>query len=690
MARPISRLALALFAVGLLNVTFVAAQSPKRAMTVDDILNAPSVNGPQISPDGKWIVFSKSDPDWKENKRHSYLWMVSTEGGRPFQFTGTDGDGSPLWSTDGETIAFLRSKKDGDGAAGSGEGRQIWTINPSGGEATKLTDHKDGINAFHWSADGKQIFFIANDAKTEAEKKAIKGGDDAIFVDEGANGQGMGEWEGIWVFDLGTKKERRITKDHMLFSSFDPSPDGNQIAFCGRTQNARNDINLSEIYFVDVASGQLTRLTNNEAPESEVRWSPDGKSIAFLAPHDKRWELANEKIWVLDVSTRTYKKVSGDFEGSVDYYQWAPDGRHMIFNAAQRTARNLYELDLETGKTRQLTDRPGVLFVGSATKNLTRAAGIYSTPQQPAEVGVVDLDKHQFSPLTDFGAWVKDLTLARSEVVKWKSKDGMEIEGLLYLPADYKEGARLPLILTIHGGPAGAFSNGFGGIYDVYTGLGFAVLCPNVRGSSGYSDTFLRADMHDLGGGDYQDLMTGVDSMIARGIANPDKLGVRGWSYGGILGGWTITQTNRFKAASLGAMVADWKSEYGTAFGFDVRLWYIGGPPWENPEGYVKESAYSYVKNVTTPTLLLHGEQDNIDPIGESMSFYQALKERGVKTRFIRFPREPHGFREPHHQRIRDVEEIAWMEKYINGIDWKCPRPEENSEKKEAEKDPGR
>jgi dipeptidyl aminopeptidase/acylaminoacyl peptidase len=687
MSRLIPALALGL----LISVGVAVAQTAGRPMTVDDILDAPAVGGAQVSPDGKWIVFSKSDLDWKENKRHSYLWMVSTEGGRPFQFTGNDGDASPWWSPDGKTIAFLRGKNGGDAAAGAeAEGRQIWTISLMGGEATKLTDHKDGITAFHWSADGKQAFFVANDPKSDADKKVLKSGEDAIFVDEGPNGQGRGEWEGLWVFDLAAKKERRITKDQMIFGSFDPSPDGKQIAFCGRKENARNDINLSEIYLADVATGDLTRLTNNEAPESEVRWSPDGKTIAYLAPHDKSWELANEKIWTFDVATRKYKKVSGDFDGGIDYYQWSADGRHMVFNAQQRTARNLYELDVENGTSRKLTDSPGVLIVGSVSSDGKKAAAIYSTPQQPGEVGVVDVDKKAFSQLSDFNSWIKDVALAKSEIVKWKSKDGLEIEGILYLPSDYKQGNRIPLILTIHGGPAGSFSYGYSGIYHVYTGLGFAVLCPNVRGSSSYSDALIRGAMHDLGGGDYQDLMTGVDSIIARGIADPNKLGLRGWSYGGILGGWTITQTNRFKAASLGAMVADWKSEYGTAFGFDVRLWYIGGSPWDNPEGYVKESAYSYIKNVTTPTLLLHGEQDNIDPIGESMSFYQALKERGVKARFIRFPREPHGFREPHHQRTRDVEEIAWMEKYINGVDWKCPRPGDKSDQKEADKDAGK
>jgi dipeptidyl aminopeptidase/acylaminoacyl peptidase len=225
----------------------------------------------------------------------------------------------------------------------------------------------------------------------------------------------------------------------------------------------------------------------------------------------------------------------------------------------------------------------------------------------------------------------------------------------------------------VHGGPAGVWTTSFRGINHVYAGLGWAVLEPNVRGSSSYGDALLRGNMKDIGGGDYQDLMTGVDALVAEGLVNPDQLAIRGWSYGGILGGWTITQTNRFKAASVGAMVSDWTSEYAMGFNHDVRLWYIGGTPWENPAAYRQRSAYTHIAKVTTPTIVIHGERDTTDTIGQSMMFYQGLKDRGVPVRFVRFPREPHGFREPHHQRIRDVEEIAWLMKHARGVEWQAP-----------------
>ena len=239
----------------------------------------------------------------------------------------------------------------------------------------------------------------------------------------------------------------------------------------------------------------------------------------------------------------------------------------------------------------------------------------------------------------------------------------------------------------MHGGPAGVWSTSFRGINDVYAGLGWAILEPNVRGSTSYGDALLRGNTKDIGGGDYQDLMTGVDAMIAQGVADPDQLAIRGWSYGGILGGWTITHTTRFKAASLGAMVTDWSSEYAMGFNFDVSRWYIGGTPWTNAEAYHEQSSYSHIASVTTPTILFHGERDTTDTIGQSMMFYQGLKDRGVPVRFIRFPREPHGFREPHHQRIRDAEEIHWLMKYTRGVEWTAPERED--EGKAAKKTSG-
>src|SRR5262245_4115052 len=275
-------------------------QRPKRPMTVDDVLDMIAVSDPEISPDGKWVVFGRSDLDWKRNRRQARLWIVSTEGSHPFQFTSEDGDSSPQWSPDSKSVAFLRGRPEpqagqpqqsGEGA--TPEGRQIWLIKTDGGEAAKLTTHKGGVQNFRWSADGKSIFFVSKEPRSDDETRMMKGGDDAIYVDEGPNGQGRDQWSELWMLDVASGKERRVSKDKFAISSFDPSPDGRRVAIVARRENTRNGIDLSEIYLVDVETGVLTRLTDNQAPENEVEWAPDGKHLAYLAPDDKKWELAS-------------------------------------------------------------------------------------------------------------------------------------------------------------------------------------------------------------------------------------------------------------------------------------------------------------------------------------------------------------------------------------------------------------
>jgi dipeptidyl aminopeptidase/acylaminoacyl peptidase len=659
----------------------MAQEAPKRPMTVDDALDMVQVSNPQISPDGKWVLFSRSELDWKENKRKTRYWMVSSEGGEPFQFLSGEQDSSPLWSPDSKTVAFLGNREQG------AQGRQIYLIRANGGEATKLSDHKDGLSSFRWSEDGKAIFFLANDAKTEEQKKAEKAGDDAIAVDEGPNGQSRGEWNQLWIIEVAPKKERQITKDRIIIRDYEPSPDGTQVACTYRTENARNSGNLSEVAIVDVRSGTLAKVTDNRAPEGNVSWSPDGKLLGFTAAGTVDWDLRNSKLWLMDVATRQSRLASGTFESGVSEYWWVPDGKTIFFAGPNRICRTIYRLDVASGKITPVVDIKGALGVSSLSMDRSLAAGTYSDPRTPPDICLIDTKIGKKTQLTRANPQVEKLALVKAEVINWKSKDGLEIEGILYLPEDYQPGTRLPLILNVHGGPAGAFSYSFSPSYCIYAGMGFASLAPNVRGSSGYTDALLRGNMRDLGGGDYQDLMTGVDTLVARGIADPDKMGIKGWSYGGILGGWTITQTSRFKAASLGAMVSDWSSEFAMGFNHDVRLWYIGGTPWENPDRYRQMSSYTHIKNAQTPTILFHGEQDATDTVGQSMIFYAGLKERGIPVKFLRYPREPHGFREPHHQRSRDIEEIAWFQKYVLGIDWKPPvRPEDQKEDKSKQK----
>lgn len=669
------------FAAALIVAAPVAAQETgRRPMTTDDGLDLVSVGSALIHPDGSWVLFQKSELDWKGNKRKTSWWRADAAGDAPYRYLGEEGGSAPAFSPDGSRLAFTRPV---DGKA------QIFLLRTSGGEAQKLTDHKTSVSRFEWGGDGSALIFVADEARPEEEEKRRKDGEDHIVVDEGPNGQDASVWQNLWRVDAASGEILRLTERDQRIGAFSVSPDGSKVAFTARFENRRNQQYLSEIFLLDLASGEIRRLTENGSPEGGLRWAPDGLRLAYEAPSDGEWDLRLGKLWVMDTGTGERRMVSGAFEGNIGSYVWTPDGMEILFGALHRTDANLYRLEVASGAVTQVTRATGALSPESFSRDRTRMAYTVQSLDRPADVWVGGTDGSEGRRLTDANPWVaRDIELARSEVVRWRSADGLEIEGVLIVPADGRSGPR-PLLLHIHGGPAGVFANRFSAAYHVWAGLGYAQLLPNVRGSSGYSDALLRGNMRDIGGGDFQDLMTGVDWAVARGIAHPDSLAVRGWSYGGILGGWTVTQTDRFKAASLGAMVSDWTSEYGPGFNHDVRLWYIGGTPWENPEGYRQKSALTHVANVTTPTLLIHGMNDLTDTEPQSMMFFQALKDQGKTTRYLRFPREPHGFREPRHQRTRDVEEIRWIQQYVRGVEW-TPWVRPAAEKKEDADDVSR
>jgi len=650
----------------------VAGQE-RRAMTTDDGLDMVQVGGAMISPDGSWVLFSKSELNWEENERETTWWRVSAEGGEPYRYIGDDGGGNFQFSPDGSRLAFTRSVDDES---------QLFLLPTTGGEAVQLSEHETSIGSYAWSEDGSKIIFAATEPRTEEEEEAREAGYDAIFVDEGPNGQQSGNWNNLWLIEVESGAKRRLTDTDHRIGSFSVAPNGDRILFTSRIENRRNQQNLSEIQLLELETGNVRQLTDNSAPEGALSWAPDGRSFAYMAGTDGEWELLLGKIWVMDPDRGDRRIVSGAFDGNIGNFVWTPDASAILFSGLHGTNNNLYRINLGSDSVEQITSSVGSLAPSSFSRDRTKMAYVFQDFDTPADIWVGLTDGTDAVRLTDANPTIiEEIVLGQGEVIRWESRDGTEIEGILMLPAEYQSGA-LPLLLHIHGGPAGVFRNSFSASNHVWAGLGYAQLFPNVRGSSGYDDDLLRGNLRDIGSGDYEDLMTGVDELISRGIADPDKLGLRGWSYGGILGGWTITQTDRFKGASVGAMVSDWTSEYGPGFNHDVRLWYIGGTPWDNTDEWRERSALTHVANVTTPTLVLHGINDRTDTEPQSMMFFQALKDQGKITRYIRFPREPHGFREPRHQRTRDVEEIRWIQKHVRNIEWTpWERPEKDEKK---------
>jgi len=660
----------------LITLSVVSWAQEIRPLGIDDELDRIEPSETAMSPDGTSVVFVQSELNWKKNERNTHLVRISTVDKDSVAFTRGPFDRAPAWSPDGRFVAFLRK---------TGEEKerknQIWAIRADGGEPFPLTEFSEGILRFVWSPDSESVVFTAQDPVDDDTKKRMKNGDDAIYVFEGPNGQGRDRWSNVWIVPIANGEPRRVTREEMLVSDLDVSPDGKYAAFVFRRENTRNRENLAEVGMVrlDGAGTGVVRLTDNHAPESKVRFSPDGRSLGYLAPGVSGWELRQGRLYVMDLETREARFVSAGFEGDIRDFRFVDTGRiHLV--AGVRTNGGVFTLNVDDTSPARIAPAlaaPGVARDVSFSTHGRRAAFVWSDGDTPPEVGVVTLGTGTAATapelLTNLNPQLRERALSSVERVQWRSRDGLEVEGLLYLPPGKVEGDAVPLILEIHGGPAGVFTNSWRGDRHVYGGLGYAILAPNVRGSSAYGDGWLRGNMKDIGGGDFDDLMTGVDHVIERGIADAEHLGVRGWSYGGILGGWVITHTDIFRAASLGAMVSDWRSEYGQGFNYDVNLWYIGGDPWSNPDAYLERSALTHVQNVTTPTLLLHGEADTVDTIEQTMNFFNALWEKGTPTRFIRFPREGHGFREPRHQRVRLAEELAWMERYVRDIDWTPP-----------------
>ena len=648
-----------------------------RPMTVDDSLDMDSVGGALMSPGGEWVMFSKNQLDWDENERNTKWYMIPSSGGEAFEYIGDEGGGSFQFSPDGKYLTLSRSV-DGD--------RQIYWMRTAGGEAVQLTKHETSIGSYQWSDDSKRIFFVATDKRPDDKSTIVNEDDDVVFVDEGPNGQNRSYWSNLWVFDVENHEITQITDEEFVLGGFDVSPDSARIAFSARYTNRRNDADKNEIYVVELSSGAISRLTDNNAPESVAEWSPDGKMFTLTAADDKEWMNRNTKIWLLDPVLGEHRLLSDGFEGSPRGAVWTPEGGHLLFSGQQGANTNLFRMDAQTGEFEKLTNFQGSMSISSWSADRTQYVYSFSDYDTPADLWVGFVDGSEPVRLTHANPQIDELQLAEMRVIQWESHDGMMIEGLIHLPIGYEEGDLVPLILNIHGGPAGSFTNSFRASYHIHAGLGYASLSPNVRGSSGYTDylregnTFARGD--GIGFGDFQDLMTGVDKVIADGIVDPTRMGVRGWSYGGILGGWTITQTDRFKAASIGAGVYDWTSEYGPGFNNDVRLWHIGGTPWDNGEAWRNQSALTHVNNIVTPTLLIHGANDTTDTEQQSMMFFTAIKDIGkAPVRYIKFPREPHGFREPKHQRIRDIEEIRWIQQYVLGMEWEpWERPEKGEE----------
>jgi dipeptidyl aminopeptidase/acylaminoacyl peptidase len=687
-AKPVPRQALLfLIACGLaLGPGVLTHAQNKRPVSFDDIMSMKTPGSPAISPDGAWVVYTvrqwetpqERDADsGARRESRTHLWRVRTNGeGAAAQFTFSDrSETAPAWSPDGHSIAFLSTRASG-GAAGQPEEQpkqQVWMIPAAGGESWKLTDAPESITAYAWSPDSKRIAYVMRDALSkEDEAKRKRRDDPEIF-------EGDFRHSHLWVMDLETKKAARVTEGRGFTVGGMPSwsPDGARVAFSGTVTPMTRD-GRADVYVATLAGNSVEKVSGDAGAERAPVWSPDGKTIAWIAtPNAQRVTpdgtypapIAHGRIMVYDVSSRRSREVAA-FDGSPDDLTWSPDSARIYFGAGRRVSREVFALDVAAGKVTQLTRGQTISF-GNISRDGSRVAFTKDSPNEPLEIFVADSAFTAPRRLTTTNPQAAAFELGESEVLTWKV-DGFEIEGVLLKPVGYQKGTRYPLLTVVHGGPAGAHMNtyrvttGDGG--QAWAAEGWAVLYPNPRGSTNYGEKFMRANLNDWGGGDYRDIMAGVDAVIARGVADPDRLAVLGWSYGGYMTCWIVSQTTRFKAAMVGAGLTNMVSMHGTNDIPNTTWAYFGGPPSKQTQAlFTARSGITYADNVTTPTLILHGSNDQRVPIGQPMEFYRALKDRGKTVELVFYPREGHGLTEYYHQLDRLKRQRDWIVKYTLG-----------------------
>jgi dipeptidyl aminopeptidase/acylaminoacyl peptidase len=632
-------------------------------------LKVKGVGSVRVAPDGEWAAFVVSEAvmDGEKSEWVSQIHLARTDGSHAFQLTrGAESAGAPAWSPDGKWIAFLSSRQSGKS--------DIWRIRTDGGEAERVTDEKGDISAFTWSPDGARIAFLMAEPETKEEEKNRKEKRDARVVDEDLN------MVDLYVVPVdedeqGERPVRKLTKGDFsvgaVFGGGGPnwSPDGEAIVFAHQPTPKVNDWTQTDLSVVDVGSGAVRTLVATPAAESGPVFSPDGSWIAYVASDVPPTWGFTARIHVVPTEGGPSRALAESYDQQPNIVGWSADGSRVFITETQRTVDRLSALPVDGGKPVDVSPAGRMVSGASLNRTGSHIGFVSQTVDTPPEAFVSRVEPFELTPVSRVQD-LPDIPIGKTEAVQWKSTDGKTIEGLLTYPVGYETGTRVPLLVVVHGGPTGVFVERFiasRGAYPIaaFASRGYAVLRCNVRGSSGYGRDFRYANYEDWGGGDYQDIMSGVDRVVQMGVADPDRLGVMGWSYGGYMTSWIITQTDRFKAASVGAGVTNLMSFTGTS---DIPGFipdYFGGEYWDVFERWRSHSAMFNVKGVSTPTLIQHGESDDRVPISQGYELHNALLRQGVTVKMVVYPRQPHGIREPKLQLDAMKRNLEWFERWI-------------------------
>jgi dipeptidyl aminopeptidase/acylaminoacyl peptidase len=636
----------------ILPIVLLVAPGSLRAQnrwTVELSLRVQSVGGVVPSPDGSLVAYTQTRHVIEEERSEqvSQIFLAKSDGSSRRQLTfGEKSATAPSFSPDNRFVYF-RSERTGH--------PNIWRIPVDGGEAQPVTAWKGEIGEYAVSPDGKWLAF-AGLAERPEEARDKKQKRDFRVID--ANPKNHTIWlTAAAPHDGGPAAPRRLTESRRHVVELDWAPDSRSIVFEHRPSPSADVWTQADISEINIESGAESVIVATSGAESQPRYSPDGRFIAFVqTPERARWP-GEARIALFARRDGSVRQLPASRDERPNLLGWNPASSQLYYAEMQHTRSALYAMPLDGSPQLVYEPRKGTFFAGyGPNARLNPKGDVWGFAQESSdeapEAFVLKLPAGSPVEVSRANTGLPKAPIGETKAIRWKAKDGLDIEGLLTYPAGYREGRKYPLILNIHGGPANYFSETFlgkAGVYPLaaFAERGYAILRPNPRGSGGYGKRFRFANVNDWGGKDYEDIMAGVDHVISMGIADPDRMAVMGWSYGGFMTSWVITQTHRFRAAVIGAAVTNLWSFTGTSDIVGFLPDYFEGEPWQVFENYRKHSPMAHVKGVSTPALILHGEADERVPISQGYEFYNALKRQGANVQMVVYPRTPHGPQEP-------------------------------------------
>ena len=641
----------AALAAMLLTAAAVPAATPTREQLVS--LLRPGATA--IAPDGRHVAFTVRDTDWVNNAFVTQVWLAGAgEAARPLTRARVSST-SPAWSPDGHRIAFL-SKRD--------DKAQVWALDLGGGDPEKLTSAPEGVSRFAWSPDGRAIAYTT-DAPDSARKARERRFGDFELVGEDHTPRRL------WVIDLEAKKARALTPASGVVGAFDWSPDGKHIAYDHQADETLGADSTSDIAVVEVANGRVRDLVRAPGPDNNPIWSPDAKWIAFESALGDRWYYyANQRIAIVPASGGAVRPLTANLDEDANVIAWTPRG--LWLSTLERTGSALWLADAATGRiVRHVPQEPFYGGAFSATRDGGTLAYVAGSASQFPEVWTTPASSMDPVALTHFGEQVRGWTLGNAELVRWRSRDGTPIEGVLRKPAGWAPGTRRPLLVVIHGGPTGiSRPTLIGGTYvypiERWLARGALVLEPNYRGSAGYGAAFRALNVRNLGVGDAWDVVSGVDTLIAQGVADPDRIGVMGWSQGGYISAFLAThESRRFRAISVGAGISDWMTYYVNTDITPFTRQYLHATPWDDPAVYARTSPITTVRDATAPVLIQHGDSDRRVPPPNAYELWRALQDVGVPVRLAIYKGFGHGLDKPKAVLAAMTHNEEWFDRWL-------------------------